>query len=172
MPQTPHGGVRLTVATPDGGSYTACARYLVAADGARGSLRKSLGVGMAGPGAIQHLVNIHFVSRELAAGLAGREGMLYFVFNAHTIAVVVAHNLEQGEFVAQVPYFPPLQAPDQFTQQRCAELVRQVSSSRRVDAANRPQRHAPLPAPRGVHAARPRTPRTRLTPPRRQGCLA
>ena len=34
--------------------------------------------------------------------LRGREGMLYFVFNSDVIAVVVAHNIGQGEFVAQV----------------------------------------------------------------------
>ena len=34
--------------------------------------------------------------------LRGREGMLYFVFNSDVIAVVVAHNIGLGEFVAQV----------------------------------------------------------------------
>ena len=35
--------------------------------------------------------------------------MLYFCFNPSVIAVVIAHSLEDGEFVAQIPYFPPLQ---------------------------------------------------------------
>lgn len=40
-------------------------QYLAAADGARGGLRQQLGVGMGGPGAIQHLINIHFVSPQV-----------------------------------------------------------------------------------------------------------
>ena len=57
--------------------------------------------GQAGP---QHLVSIHFswpqLGRALLAG--GRAGMLYFVFNSQVVAVLVAHNLQTGEFVAQV----------------------------------------------------------------------
>jgi hypothetical protein len=34
--------------------------------------------------------------------LLGRPAMLYFVFNAGVIAVLVAHDLTQGTFVAQV----------------------------------------------------------------------
>ena len=47
----------------------------------------------------------------LAAQLADKDrpAMLYFCFNPSVIAVVIAHCLEDGEFVAQVPYFPPLQ---------------------------------------------------------------
>lgn len=112
-----------------GGIYRLSGQYLAAADGARGGLRQQLGVGMGGPGAIQHLVNIHFVSPQLGRALkaGGREGMLYFVFNSQAIAVVVAHNISAGEFVAQVPYFPPLQSGADFTPQRCTEIVRQVA---------------------------------------------
>lgn len=39
---------------------------------------------------------------QLGRLLKGREGMLYFVFNRDVIAVVVAHNIDNGEFVAQV----------------------------------------------------------------------
>ena len=79
-------------------------QYLVAADGVRSSVRQQLGIGQGGPGAIQHLINIHFVSPQLGRLLQERrqEGMLYFVFNRDVIAVVVAHNISEGEFVAQV----------------------------------------------------------------------
>lgn len=49
--------------------------------------------------------------------------MLYFVFSRSTIAVVVAHNISEGEFVAQIPYFPPLQTPESFTRDICRHLV-------------------------------------------------
>jgi 2-polyprenyl-6-methoxyphenol hydroxylase-like FAD-dependent oxidoreductase len=77
-------------------------RYLVAADGANSQIRRLLGVAMRGKPALQHLVNIHFTAPALRQRLAGREAMLYFVFNASVIAVLVAHDLRRGEFVAQV----------------------------------------------------------------------
>jgi 2-polyprenyl-6-methoxyphenol hydroxylase-like FAD-dependent oxidoreductase len=118
-------GVELLVAPPGGGApYAVRADYLVAADGAHSPVRAALGLPMLGPGAMQHLINIHFSSPEMGAALRGREGMLYFVFNAAVIAVVVAHDLGAGEFVAQVPYFPPLQAAEEFTPDACAALVR------------------------------------------------
>ncbi len=64
---------------------------------------------------MQHLINIHFTSPSLGARMLGRgpgsakpagrgdaAAMLYFVFNRQVVGVVVAHDLEQGEFVAQV----------------------------------------------------------------------
>ena len=106
------------------------ARFLVAADGARGGLRSRLGVKDTGSPAMQHLVNVHFTSRKLADALraANRAAMLYFVFNPDVVAVVVAHELKKdgaGEFVAQIPFFPPTQSVEEdFCEARCAELVR------------------------------------------------
>ncbi len=51
---------------------------------------------------MQSLMNVHFSSAALAAALRERPAMLYFVFNAAVIAVIVAHDLTTGEFVAQV----------------------------------------------------------------------
>ena len=103
------------------------ARFLVAADGARGGLRSRLGVSATGSPAMQHLVNVHFTSRKLADALraANRAAMLYFVFNPDVVAVVVAHDFTIGEFVAQIPFFPPTQSVEEdFREARCAELVR------------------------------------------------
>lgn len=66
----------------------------------------------------QHLLNIHFHAPALGAALLARDesasadmapasagrsraAMLYFVFNANVVAVLVAHDLRVGEFVAQ-----------------------------------------------------------------------
>lgn len=96
--------------------------YLVAADGARSPLRQSLGIRMDGQPALQHLLNIHFQAPAVGAALLARDGalddktldagtlddgrrpraaMLYFVFNADVVAVLVAHDLRTGNFVAQ-----------------------------------------------------------------------
>lgn len=64
---------------------------------------------MHGRAAMQHLISIHFSWPQLGQALlqCGREGMLYFVFNSQVVAVLVAHNLELGEFVAQVGMMKP-----------------------------------------------------------------
>lgn len=66
--------------------------------------RRLLGIQMHGQAGMQHLISIHVTWPLLGRTLLqrGREGMLYFVFNSNVVAVLVAHNLETGEFVAQV----------------------------------------------------------------------
>jgi hypothetical protein len=77
-------------------------QYLVAADGAKSRVRGMVGVSMEGNPALQHLVNIHFMAPGLKDRLKHREAMLYFVFNSRVIAVIVAHDIQREEFVAQV----------------------------------------------------------------------
>ena len=114
---------------PKGGKYEIEAQYLVAADGAHSPLRTALNIPMIGPGPMQHLINIHFISPQLGAALkrSNRQGMLYFIFGPRVIAVMVAHNLDAGEFVAQIPYFPPLQSIADFTEETCAAIVRRAA---------------------------------------------
>ncbi|CAL8460671.1 g201 [Coccomyxa elongata] len=50
--------------------------------------------------------------------------MLYFVFNSEVITVVVAHDLQRGEFVAQVPFFPPTQSLADFPEDICERLLK------------------------------------------------
>lgn len=59
---------------------------------------------MQGEAGMQHLISIHFSWPQLGRALlqSGRRGMLYFVFNSQVVAVLVAHNIQEGEFVAQV----------------------------------------------------------------------
>lgn len=111
------------------------ASYLVAADGAHSPIRKQLGIDMDGPGTLQHLINIYFTSPELGSRLmdANRMGMLYFVFGIRNIVVLVAHNLRKGEFVAQVPYFPPLQSSTDFSIEHCRNIIRQISGDASLD---------------------------------------
>jgi 2-polyprenyl-6-methoxyphenol hydroxylase-like FAD-dependent oxidoreductase len=86
------------------GQKLAC-QYLVAADGAGSSVRELAGVQMEGDENLQELISVHFMSKQLGQRLLDSvPGMLYFVFNQRVIAVIVAHNLEAGEFVAQVSY--------------------------------------------------------------------
>lgn len=76
---------------------------LVGADGAGSTVRKLAGITMKGEEDMQKLVSIHFLSKELGQYLLNeRPGMLFFIFNTEAIGVLVAHDLNQGEFVLQV----------------------------------------------------------------------
>ena len=112
---------------PNDSTMSVDANVLVAADGANSRVRDSLApVRMTGTPTMQHLVNVHFTSQTLAARLRrdDRAAMLYFVFNPDVVAVVVAHDLRNGEFVAQIPYFPPHQSLERdFSRRQCAALV-------------------------------------------------
>jgi 2-polyprenyl-6-methoxyphenol hydroxylase-like FAD-dependent oxidoreductase len=109
--------------------------YLVAADGAHSMVRKSLGIQMDGAGTLQHLINIYFTAPTLAQKLVGmdRMGMLYFVFGASHVVVLVAHDLGRGEFVAQVPFFPPLQGAHSFDVDVCREIIRDIGGVESMD---------------------------------------
>ena len=47
-------------------------------------------------------------------GRLDERGMLYFVFNPAVVCVLVAHDIGAGEWVCQIPYFPPYQSPSDF----------------------------------------------------------
>ena len=100
------------------------AEYCVVADGANSETRDGLGIAMVGDRALQHLINVHFKSAALAADLRSNPAMLYFVFNPDVVAVVVAHDLGAGEFVAQIPFLPPVQDARDFTPAVCERLLR------------------------------------------------
>lgn len=113
--------------------------YLVGCEGAHSMTRKLLGITMDGSGTLQHLVNIYFTSKELGKALieSDRMGMLYFIFNRDAVVVLVAHNLGEGEFVAQVPYFPPLQSSDKFTSNRCESIIQSIAGNALKDVCIR-----------------------------------
>ncbi|MGD8647889.1 MAG: FAD-dependent monooxygenase [Desulfobacterales bacterium] len=104
-------------------------QFLVGADGAHSSMRKQLGIELTSEiGSLQHLINVHFYSSELAEWLHSRiPAMLYFVYASAGIAVLVAHAFKRGEFVAQIPFFPPHQRAQDFDDHRCIALLRALA---------------------------------------------
>lgn len=76
---------------------------LVGTDGAGSIVRKLLGIDLRGEKDLQKLVSVHFFSKHLGDYLLNEQpGMLFFIFNTEAIGVLVAHDLNQGEFVLQV----------------------------------------------------------------------
>ncbi|KAK0572955.1 hypothetical protein LWI29_000917 [Acer saccharum] len=89
---------------------------LVGTDCAGSTVRKLAGVDLKGEKDLQKLVSVHFMSLDLGDYLLNeRPGMLFFVFNTEVIGVLVAHDLQQGEFVLQIPFFPPQQNLEDFS---------------------------------------------------------
>ncbi|XP_072969694.1 uncharacterized protein [Typha angustifolia] len=102
---------------------------LVGSDGAKSTVRKLVGISMKGESDLQKLISVHFFSRDLAQYLLDqRPGMLFFIFNPEAIGVLVAHDLNQGEFVLQIPYYPPQQNFEDFTSKVCEHIIFKLAS--------------------------------------------
>ncbi len=115
----------LLKSTTNGQSHNLRCRYVICADGAHSTSRKALGIGrIRRTPTLQDLLNIHFFSPELAKLLRRRlMAMLYFVYAPQGIGVFVTHSLERGEFVLQLPFFPPFENPEDFDQRTCAAMI-------------------------------------------------
>jgi len=103
-------------------------KYVVACDGAHSTLRRQFGIKMEGDQTIQHLLNVHFRVREgtlLHSKLVNidRCGMLHFVFNKKCILVFVSHDVAIGEWIVQIPIFPPFQEACDISHSAIEEMV-------------------------------------------------
>ncbi|XP_061338730.1 uncharacterized protein LOC133285505 [Gastrolobium bilobum] len=97
---------------------------LIGADGAGSTVRKLAGIEMRGESDLQKLVSVHFFSKGLGQFLLRENpGMLFFIFNVEAIGVLVAHDLRQGEFVLQIPFYPPQQTIEDFSPKACEKLI-------------------------------------------------
>ena len=58
---------------------------------------------------LTHFVNIYFQSKDIGELMITNKNtaMLYFLYNPDLVSVLVCHDIPKGEFVLQVPYFPP-----------------------------------------------------------------
>ncbi|CAL5395988.1 unnamed protein product [Camellia sinensis] len=119
--------VKVTVSFLKEGQYTERTMHcsiLVGADGAGSTVRNLVGINLRGEKDLQKLVSVHFSSRELGHYLLNeRPGMLFFIFNTEAIGVLVAHDLKEGEFVLQIPFYPPQQKLEDFTSEICERLI-------------------------------------------------
>ncbi len=99
------------------------ADYLVAADGNRAGIRNQLGIGADGPGVLLHVVNYIF-DADLSAALRGRRFLLAYLDQPRT-GTTLSPLREFGRWALAVPYRPEMgESPDDFSEQRCAELAR------------------------------------------------
>jgi 2-polyprenyl-6-methoxyphenol hydroxylase-like FAD-dependent oxidoreductase len=107
-------------------------RYLLAADGAGGRVRQSLGIGVAGPDRIQSFIMVHFrASLRVIPEIP--PGVLFFVCDPRSGGGgFVIHDLDR-EAVYMHPFDPQLEAEADYDATRCAELVREALEDPSLD---------------------------------------
>ncbi|MEI6251844.1 MAG: FAD-dependent monooxygenase [Mycobacteriaceae bacterium] len=115
-------GVEVRATGPDrDDEWIATGRYLIAADGAGSHVRHTCGLGMPGP-VLQHVISVHFHA-DLRRYLWSRRGPVIFTFTPRGIGITIVHSTP-GEFVFQIPYFPPVQRLEDFTAEDCRRRIR------------------------------------------------
>jgi putative polyketide hydroxylase len=128
-------GVTATLAERDGSRRSRVrADYVVAADGAGGAIRDSLGVGATGPGTLgPPLVNILFRA-DLRHLVGGREFLLCEVANDEVQGMLIA--IGGDRWVLHVGFDPDRgERAEDFTPARCAALARAAIGQRDLPVA-------------------------------------
>ncbi|GMI61419.1 hypothetical protein ScalyP_jg2938 [Parmales sp. scaly parma] len=126
---------QFTTTATNSPALTVKAKYLIGCDGSHSKVREILKIPMNGTTHestdAQHLVNINFSTTERINDLffhTNRKtndiaSMLYFVYNQNVVGAFVALDLARGEWVCQVPFFPPLQEFSDFSAEHCQKIV-------------------------------------------------
>jgi 2,4-dichlorophenol 6-monooxygenase len=96
-------------------------QYVIAADGAGSRIRKSLGIEMIGPPKLQSFVMIHFEA-NLREIVKDHPGILYWISDPEAGGTFVAHDIDR-EWVYMVPFDSEVESADDYTKERCEELV-------------------------------------------------
>ncbi|WP_242614004.1 FAD-dependent monooxygenase [Actinomadura roseirufa] len=106
---------------------TVRAGYLIGADGASSTVRKALGVERSGRGTVFNALSIYFRAPELEAVLADRPFILcYATAGGEMTGLSRLHGCDP--WLAAPVYHPEKgESPDDFTDERCVEIVRTAS---------------------------------------------
>jgi len=115
------GGISVTIAdTTAGAQQTVAARYVIAADGSASTVRRALGVTMDGP-VLQHMISVHF-SADLERFRYYRRGPVIWTHTAKGLGALIVHR-PPHDLVFQIPYFPPVEALDDFPAEVCRRYI-------------------------------------------------
>ncbi len=114
-------GVTVEVEGPHG-PYLIDAGYLLAADGAGSSVRRSLGIELTGPRNIQSFVMVH-LGADFRSLVGDANGVLYFLVDPADGGTFVNHGADR-EWVFMHGWDPEVEAMEAFTEERCRSLVR------------------------------------------------
>jgi len=128
-------GVHATVEMPDGERRQVHARYAIAADGARGALREQLGIGMSGAGVLGDQIGVYFEA-DLWRWVAQRPNLLWWIYNPRTVGVLIALD-GRRRWTYNFGYDPAKSAPEDFTPERCAQIVKAAVGAADLDLSVR-----------------------------------
>ncbi|MER7569853.1 FAD-dependent oxidoreductase [Streptomyces sp. NPDC097941] len=129
-------GVSAVLKGPNGDQSTVRADYLVAADGPRSTVREALGIPRQGRGVLSRHVSIAF-GADFAAVLGERRYSVVHVKN-DTVTGILVHDDTLTEGTLIVGYDPDRgESLQDFTDARCAELVRAAIGSDTVEVTVR-----------------------------------
>ncbi len=110
-------------------------RWLLAADGAGSRVRKALGIEPIGPPRLASFVMIHFEAK-LRPLVGDRPAVLYFVNDPAARGVFVAHDID-STWVFMHHWDPEQESADDYTEKRCAAIVRRAIGTPAVEFAIR-----------------------------------
>jgi putative polyketide hydroxylase len=116
-------GVVATCADETAGTMTVRAMYVVAADGARSTVRELLEIPMEGPAVLGNTINIHFKA-DMTPVLRGRPVNLAMILNPAQPGLLLNIDGDRS-WTAQAIFSPAAgQKPEDFTPDRCRAIVR------------------------------------------------
>lgn len=109
------------------------ASYLIGADGASSAVRRTLGVTRSGRGTVFNALSIYFRAPELEAALKDRPFILCYATAGGTMTGLSRlHGCDP--WLAAPIYHPDKgESPDDFTDERCVEIVRTASGLPNMD---------------------------------------
>lgn len=107
------------------------ARYVIAADGARSTLRDLLGIRMQGNESLGSQIGIYFEA-DLWRWVSNRPNLLWWVFNAKTVGVLIALDGHR-RWTYNFGYDASKQTPEDFSEERCARIIRDAIGVEAVD---------------------------------------
>ncbi|WP_344604810.1 FAD-dependent monooxygenase [Streptomyces glaucus] len=118
-------GVRARLVHRDTGeTYTVNADFLVAADGPRSPVRKSLGIGVSGPGDLFHNVSVTFRSKRLKDCVGPKRFVVCYVTDPRGEGALLPVDNEE-RWVFHLPWFPDRgETLEDFGDDRCAAHIR------------------------------------------------
>lgn len=120
------------VETESGRTFEVTCRYVVAADGARSTVRRLLGIRMSGFGELGHNVNIHFRA-SLRQRLTHPPIFLHSVANERAAGIIYASD-GSSRWVMVAGYRPKDgESPADFTVERCVQLVRDATGAQDME---------------------------------------
>ena len=84
---------------------------------------------------MQNFVNAHFFSKKLADKFKeiNKESMLHFIFNDKFICVLITYDLDIGDFVLQIPYFPKIGLKDNYDSILCKKVLQSILSKNEIN---------------------------------------